>query len=478
MVHTKSWQATKVSRKGWNSEVARIALILVDFLAVASSFLLAEILLKPPIMFNAKTILPLLVAFLWPFIYWREGLYPGYGISRPEKFQKYVIGALLAGWLLLVLKPFLSNEFGFTYTYLILSTALSVFLTYPSRLVMQRVLFRLGVWGEPVIIFGAGDTGKRVANILSNSPLMGLIPIAMFDDDLNKIGSRVANIPVLGSLAEAGKFAYAKGIQHAIIAIPKIDHKTLSGITNENGQIFKKVQFIPHVRSLPVHSVGVSTIDNYLALEFYNNLRLRRNQFFKRSLDILGATVGSVVISPILLFLALLIKLDSKGSVVYSQKRIGRHGKHFQVYKFRSMVHNADEVLHKYLEQHPELRAEWQATHKLKDDPRVTRVGRLLRKYSLDELPQLWNVIKGDMSLVGPRPIVDAEISKYQDAFGLYCLARPGMTGYWQVSGRSDTSYEHRVELDSFYIRNWSIWLDIIILIATIRVVGRGNGAY
>jgi Undecaprenyl-phosphate galactose phosphotransferase WbaP len=478
MVHTKSWQVTTVSRKGWNSEVAKIALILIDFFAVAGSLLLAEMVLKPPVVFNTNTLLPLLVAFLWPFIYWREGLYPGYGISRPEKFQKYIIGALLAGWLLLVLKPFLSNELSFTYPYIILSTGLSVFLTYPIRLLTQRILFRFGMWGEPVIIFGAGDTGKRIAQILAESPLAGLIPVAMFDDDPKKIGTYLSNVPIIGSLAAGTNFAHDMKIDHAIIAIPKIDPKTLHTMVSGQSQVFKKVQFVPHIRGLPVHSVGVSTIDNYLALEFYNNLSLRRNQFFKRLLDIVGASVVSVLISPLLLLLCILIKLDSKGAVVYSQKRIGRHGTHFKVYKFRSMVQNADEVLHAYLEQHPELQAEWQETHKLKDDPRVTRIGRLLRKYSLDELPQLWNVLKGDMSLVGPRPIVDAEVKKYNDAFGLYCLARPGMTGYWQVSGRSDTSYQHRVELDSFYIRNWSIWLDIIILMATVRVVGKGDGAY
>jgi Undecaprenyl-phosphate galactose phosphotransferase WbaP len=170
--------------------------------------------------------------------------------------------------------------------------------------------------------------------------------------------------------------------------------------------------------------------------------------------------------------------LDSRGPIVYSQKRLGRGNKPFKVYKFRSMVKNADEVLKEHLAAYPELRREWEETHKLKDDPRVTRVGRFIRRYSLDELPQLWNVLKGDMSLVGPRPIVDAEVARYDDAFGLYCLVRPGMTGYWQVSGRSNTSYERRVELDSFYIRNWSIWLDITILMGTVGVVVYGDGAY
>ncbi len=372
VINTESWQGTSTFRSGWSSEITKICLAVTDFVVVTFSFFIAERFLDLSARMNIGQATPLLLAFLWPFIYWREGLYPGYGLSRPEKFQKYIIGALLAGWLLLVLKPFISLEFHLTYPYLILSTALSVFITYPTRLLTQRILFKLGVWGEPVIVFGAGETGKRIVAILADSPLSGLIPVALFDDDIGKMGSRIEGIPVLGRLSDAGVFAKEKKIHHAIIAIPRISHDVLNTITSGQGQVFTKVQFIPHMRGLPVHSVGVSSIDNYLALEFYNNLRLRRNQFFKRLIDLVGTVLGGLVIAPVLLLLALLIKLDSKGSVVYTQKRLGRGGKHFMVFKFRSMVQNADEVLKNYLEEHPELQSEWKETHKLKNDPRIT----------------------------------------------------------------------------------------------------------
>ena len=193
--------------------------------------------------------------------------------------------------------------------------------------------------------------------------------------------------------------------------------------------------------------------------------------------------VGVILLAaPYILFvfvvISILIMLDSKGSAIYGQTRIGRGGRKFKAYKFRTMVQNADKLLHQYLDQSPELRAEWLATHKLKKDPRVTRVGAFLRKSSLDELPQFWNILVGDMSLVGPRPIVDAEIEKYGQCFELYIQVRPGLTGLWQVSGRSNTTYERRVELDAYYIRHRSLKLDLQILWRTVFVVLRKDGAY
>ena len=176
--------------------------------------------------------------------------------------------------------------------------------------------------------------------------------------------------------------------------------------------------------------------------------------------------------------IALAIVLETGRPVLYRQTRIGRGGGEFRIFKFRSMVADADEVLRHYLDQHPELRAEWQATRKLKDDPRITRVGRFLRRTSLDELPQLFNVIRGDMSLVGPRPIVESEKNLYGKDYSYYMRTKPGMTGLWQVSGRNDLSYDERVMLDTYYARNWSVWLDIYLLSRTLFAVVFCRGSY
>jgi Undecaprenyl-phosphate galactose phosphotransferase WbaP len=198
----------------------------------------------------------------------------------------------------------------------------------------------------------------------------------------------------------------------------------------------------------------------------------------KRVFDALLSAGFIVLTLPLAALIALAIRLETRGPVFFRHTRIGRNHRPFRLWKFRSMVTNADALLDEYLRNHPELLEEWTLTHKLKQDPRVTRVGRLLRRSSLDELPQLWNVLRGDMSMVGPRPIVEAEIEKYGGAARLYLRVPPGLTGLWQISGRNDTSYRQRVDLDTRYICNWSIGLDLLVLLKTIRVVVLGHGAY
>jgi Undecaprenyl-phosphate galactose phosphotransferase WbaP len=197
-----------------------------------------------------------------------------------------------------------------------------------------------------------------------------------------------------------------------------------------------------------------------------------------RVLDISLILLAAPYILLAFLVIMILIKLDSPGPVFYRQARIGRQGRKFYVYKFRTMIQNAEQILQRYLDNSPDLKAEWLATHKLKQDPRVTRMGALLRKLSLDELPQLWNIWIGDMSIIGPRPIVDEEVEKYGKCFQLYIQVRPGLTGLWQVSGRNDTTYERRVELDAYYILNRSLGLDLQIIFKTVFVVLSRKGAY
>jgi Undecaprenyl-phosphate galactose phosphotransferase WbaP len=197
-----------------------------------------------------------------------------------------------------------------------------------------------------------------------------------------------------------------------------------------------------------------------------------------RVLDISLVLLAAPYIILAFLVIAILIKFDSPGPVFFRQRRIGRFGRKFYIYKFRTMFQNADQSLESYLENSPELKSQWLATHKLKQDPRVTQLGAVLRRLSLDELPQIWNILIGEMSLIGPRPIVDAEVEKYGKCFDLYIQVRPGLTGLWQVSGRNDTTYERRVELDEYYICNRSLKLDLQILWKTVFVVLRKNGAY
>ena len=201
-------------------------------------------------------------------------------------------------------------------------------------------------------------------------------------------------------------------------------------------------------------------------------------QLAKRSFDLALTLPVSVLMSPLLLLIALLGRFSSPGPIFYGQRRIGRNGREFIAWKFRTMVENADRVLEEHLQANPELRDEWNINHKLKDDPRITPLGKILRKFSLDELPQLWNVLCGEMSIVGPRPIVRAEADKYGRRFAVYQRVPPGITGLWQISGRNNTTYEERVRLDEYYVRHWSMLLDIYILLRTFKTVVSAEGAY
>lgn len=198
----------------------------------------------------------------------------------------------------------------------------------------------------------------------------------------------------------------------------------------------------------------------------------------KRSFDVCGALAALIVFSPLFLMLAALVKLSDGGSVLYRHGRVGRNGQIFDCLKFRTMVPNGDAVLAAHLAKHPECREEWLATRKLKDDPRVTRFGLVMRKLSLDELPQIVNILIGDMSIVGPRPVVKKELEMYGKAAGYYLKSRPGLTGLWQISGRNDVSYEQRVAYDMHYVKNWSLVFDVKIILRTVPAVCMSRGSY
>jgi lipopolysaccharide/colanic/teichoic acid biosynthesis glycosyltransferase len=219
-------------------------------------------------------------------------------------------------------------------------------------------------------------------------------------------------------------------------------------------------------------SLETSQRANRVPSEFF------RYKVIKRCCDILLVLISMPVMLLVSGIVSVVVKLSSPGPIFYSHRRIRRGGAFFSMWKFRTMCVNSVEVLEEYLARHPEARAEWNGTHKLRNDPRITPIGLFLRRYSLDELPQLWNVLMGQMSLVGPRPIVAAEVEKYGDCFDCYCRVKPGLTGLWQVSGRSELSYDARVALDCEYVEHWSLTKDVLILAATFSSVVNQDGAY
>lgn len=243
--------------------------------------------------------------------------------------------------------------------------------------------------------------------------------------------------------------------------------------------LVKSVGVVPNLVGVPMSGVEIESLLNEKIMILYlkNNLVKPVNKLLKIFFEIILTVISIVIFSPVLCIIALLIYLDSKGPIIYDGKRVGQGEKEFKCYKFRSMYVNGEEILANYLQNNNDKLQEWQIFHKLNDDPRVTLVGKFLRKTSLDELPQIFNVLMGHMSLVGPRPYLKNEIKEMGEAKNIILLAKPGITGYWQVNGRSDVSFEERVKMDCWYVKNWSLWIDLLIIFKTIKVVINKTGA-
>ena len=420
---------------------------------------------------------------LWPILalfwvaYGAAGLYPAVGISPVDELRRICLSTTFT-YLVLGAGVFLFRE-GETYSrgVFLMAWVLSVLGVLLGRLILRQVCARLPWWGYPVLILGAGRTGELVVRTLQNHPGFGLKPLAVLDDN-PEVYKEVSGIPILGPLSLAPIIARERDIHYAIVAMPGVRRERLLTILEQHASTFPHLLMIPDLFGVASLWVGTKDLGGMLGLEIQQRLLLPGPRMVKALLDVMLTLLVGILLLPVIITIAILVKLDSPGPIFYSQKRLGQEGTYFKAWKFRSMVQNADEVLEAHLAVDDELRQQWQADHKLRYDPRITRVGCFLRRTSLDELPQLWNVLRGEMSLVGPRPIVDEEISRYAEKYDLYTQVLPGLTGLWQVSGRNNVSYSERVNLDSYYVRNWSVWLDIYILLRTIWVVLIGEGAY
>lgn len=367
-----------------------------------------------------------------------------------------------------VSRLFVILSYGFILLYIIL-----------FRFILARGLIKLNVLSIPVLLVGAGKTAELVDMHFSNMPL-AMYKIIGFVDDHPKSPILATKYECLGKFSDAEAVIKNYNIPNVLVCAPGLEARKLVTLINKLQILVEKVIFVPELFGIPAANIQARGLMNEqtLILEVKNNLAQRRNRLFKRIFDIVATVCGGILILPILGIIAILIYLDSPGPIVFGHKRVGQGGKSFSCYKFRSMVPNAQEALEQYLKDNLAAREEWERDFKLKDDPRVTRIGKFLRKTSLDELPQLWNVLVGDMSLVGPRPIVRDEIVKYGDYINDFYLVPPGITGVWQVSGRSDTTYEERVLMDSWYVHNWSVWIDIVYLLKTVLAVAKSKGAY
>ena len=417
------------------------------------------------------------VLFMFAAVYAIHGLYPGITFSPVRELRQLTISTTLVFVMITALLFLFKEGDQYSRAALVGAWFLALFMVPLTRSWLRAVLSKQAWWGYPVVVFGGCDSAYRIVEGLRRQPQLGLMPIAVFDDrpQDHQIG---AELPILGGFEAAAGYARLHGFTRALIAIPDLGSEELAEMLDLHSESFARVYIFPEMPGLSSMGIEPRELCNRVSLELRRNLLLPRCQLAKGLMDgSLGLIVG-LLLSPFLLLIALLIRLESPGPALFRHKRIGHHGKEFYVWKFRSMYQNGDQILQEHFKQHPEDLREWELNHKLRGDPRVTPLGRILRKSSLDELPQIWNVLRGEMSLVGPRPIVQAEVPRYGKSFGMYCRVIPGLTGLWQVSGRSETNYQQRVDLDTYYVRNWSPWFDIYLLARTCSVVLKGQGAY
>jgi Undecaprenyl-phosphate galactose phosphotransferase WbaP len=417
---------------------------------------------------------------LWPAlgvfiaIFFSANLYPGVIHNAVTELRRLGLAVTLSFLVVAGLIAVSRSADDYPRRVLLLCWMAAMIVTPLLRSVVRGFICHKPWWGVPVAVFHTGDESAELLRELEVHPESGLRPVVILSAS-HAVRPR-HSLPVLDlRLAAAVR---ACGVDRAMIALPDAGSGKLLQDLERFESIFPRLMIV-HSSAAPCSlTVDARELAGCLAVEVRRDLLLPLPRFTKRVIDLLiiGLTIPAVALT--ILLLAVLVRLESPGPVFYGHRRIGRDRSTFRIWKIRTMQVNGDELLQNALAKDEALREEWLRDRKLRHDPRVTRVGRLLRKTSLDELPQVWNVLRGEMSLVGPRPIVEEEIATYGQNFSLYCRVTPGLTGLWQVSGRNTVSSRDRVRLDSYYVRNWSPWLDLYILARTARVVLTGEGAY
>lgn len=418
-----------------------------------------------------------------------EGLYPGVGLNVVVELRKQTIATTVV-MIVIALSWFAMGQFHPELAFFLVPVYLACLIVLPiCRCLSQILLGKTSWWGFPVLIFGCGPAARRVLSAIRNSPSRGFRPAGCVGipsellRDHRGMGSPVSADDLLGTFEEAPELIERHQVQWVIGAMPETSPEEVARLVSLYAARAPHRLLTTGISDFPYLWQIVRDCGGQAGIEIRDGLLMPSRQVFKRAFDICAVLIGGLLISPVLLAIAFAIKLSSPGPVFYGQKRIGYAGKELTIWKFRSMFVNADTVLREYLANDAGLRTEWERTHKLRKDPRITRIGRFLRTTSLDELPQLWNILRGEMSLVGPRPIVDdlnydrEYVTDYPEAYQLYLRVRPGITGLWQVAGRRHRDYYLRPQLDAYYVRNWSIWLDLFLLTRTVKTVLRREGS-
>jgi Undecaprenyl-phosphate galactose phosphotransferase WbaP len=446
-------------------------ILTIGFVSLARYLLLhnyKENLLDPQVM---RTIFYVVTSSL--IILATRGLYPGWGRTSVVELKQIVEAVTLAYILSSVVIFVEGTPIRFSRSVFLISWFFAILWLPVGRFLIRKLIAHFPWWGEPVVIIGQQMEIERVAKILRSCPRLGLRPVAGLMIDCKTAGPVGRNaLPLIPWSPGSQKGFQNGGIRTNILAISP------SAFRVDYPHIFKHVElsFAKTVFMINDDIYGITwaepvDVAGQPALISHHSLL---NPMIRFAKEITDYALTFLVMLPVLLIsllTALWIRLDSPGPILYTQERIGRDGKPFRVFKFRTMVQNAEEMLAHLLATNPTARCEWEQFHKLADDVRITRAGRWIRRLSLDELPQFINILRREMSLIGPRPLVQAEIDQLGEAAPLVLRVRPGLTGWWQVMGRNNLSFEDRSKLDIYYVSNWSLWLDLFVFMKTFWVL-------
>ena len=410
--------------------------------------------------------------------YQRNGLYRNI-VGRAWMEEVYLIASGVAVSIVIVLAMFfILQPLATSRLMLIYVAALTLVIGSLSRLIRRWVLAYLrhhGIGIRRVLIIGMGDIGRSLLGIMLSRPELGYRPIGFLDDDAQKSAVGMGRVAALGETTQMTEVIAAHFVDTVIITFRWKHYDRIQELTEVCRETGTDLRIVPEIMQLNIRQVQVENLDGIPLLGIGAHRSFSRaNQLIKRSLDLILVIVGIPIWATVSLLVALALKLEGAGPILFWQLRVGKDGRQFRMVKFRSMVESAEELEEEMLRESGE-----DPRHpKFTDDPRITRVGRFLRRTSLDELPNLINVISGEMSLVGPRPPTPREVTLYEPRHTRRLQITPGITGWWQVRGRSNVPFDEMCEMDMYYIDNWSISMDIEILMLTIPRVFLRSGAY
>jgi exopolysaccharide biosynthesis polyprenyl glycosylphosphotransferase len=466
----------------------RLMLVIGDVLALGVAFRIGYWLrfdlgvtvspeVVPDAFYYPNLIALLIVLFVSVFSIF--GLYQTHVLLGGVMEYSKVFHACTTATMVVVIVTFISRQFVVSRLWLIAAWLLSFLTVTLARFVCRRLAYAVRERGYllvPAVIVGTNQEARALAAELRNWRTSGLRIVGFANCEGQSESGRLDGLPVLGPVSQIQRIIGEHAAEDIIVAITALSREELLRLCEDvNAADGVHLRLSSGLYELLTTGVTVRSVGT-VPLVSLNKVRLEPQQMcVKTLLEYSLALIALVLLSPLLLAIGVLVRLDSRGPVIHRRRVLGVSGRQFDAFKFRTMCLNGDALLRG----RPELGAELHANHKLKHDPRITRVGRWLRKYSLDELPQLFNVLLGQMSLVGPRMITAEEAKKYGRHKLNLLTVKPGITGFWQVNGRSDVTYDERVNLDMFYIRNYSVWLDLqILFVQTLPAVIRGRGAY